>query len=66
MSGGNFFKVRISCGPKFGEWEVGSCRGSPAIPQHSRVTLESTLQLSEPQLAFHEVGGEARGRTLQQ
>ena len=62
MSGGNFFKIRISCGPQFGEWEVGSCRGSPAIPQHSRVALDSTLHLSEPQLAFHEVGGGGKGQ----
>lgn len=62
MSGGNFFKIQISCGPKFGKWEVGSCRGSLAISQHSRATLDSTFHLSEPQLAFHEVGGGGKGQ----
>ena len=62
MSGGNFLKIRISCGPKFGEWEVGSCKGSLAISQHSRATPDSTLLLSEPQLAFHEVGEGGKGQ----
>ena len=62
---GIFFKICISWSPKCGEWEIVNFRVSPAVSQHSCVTLDKTLHLSEPWLIFHEVGREDKEQDLQ-